>query len=326
MRKEWKLLFASSGTEALKLLESHSVDALISDMRMPAMSGDVLVQEWRDRHPNSLRIGLSGFSEAGQLVSASAVFHQFWNKPCSSENITERLRLCFEFGDRLPEDCRNRLQALINICISSSVLREFTQELSKSEPDLNILNSLVQLDLGLFCVLGKLLNTNFLGKPRDVFMPSEILLLADRLLELLESQELLQSCQPVAAQSNLSRLAQRIAQLDGAEEVLQRHASATARLSELRYPLHEVLGVEDPELLRDASAYLAAIWGFPRPVCEALSSSPTPQGRLPLYLELATEVVGGRAGARCFQRWSTERGISPAHCFEQLEEELADAV
>ena len=39
MRKEWKMLFAEGGEEALALLAQHPVDVVVTDMRMPGMSG-----------------------------------------------------------------------------------------------------------------------------------------------------------------------------------------------------------------------------------------------------------------------------------------------
>ena len=39
LRQEWEMRFASSGEEALRLLEQEPCDVLVTDMRMPGMSG-----------------------------------------------------------------------------------------------------------------------------------------------------------------------------------------------------------------------------------------------------------------------------------------------
>lgn len=43
---------ASSGEEALKILENHHVDILLTDVRMPDMNGVALYRETRETHPN----------------------------------------------------------------------------------------------------------------------------------------------------------------------------------------------------------------------------------------------------------------------------------
>lgn len=43
---------ASSGAEALKILQNHHVDILLTDVRMPDMNGVALYRETRTTHPN----------------------------------------------------------------------------------------------------------------------------------------------------------------------------------------------------------------------------------------------------------------------------------
>lgn len=87
MRKTpYECLFANSGKEALEILESSSVDVVISDMKMPEMSGDQLLAEVAKHYPETVRIVLSGYSEEKMVMAAInegriwGFIHKPWNE------------------------------------------------------------------------------------------------------------------------------------------------------------------------------------------------------------------------------------------------------
>jgi HD-like signal output (HDOD) protein len=63
MDTEYEVLTAESGAEALDLLEAEQVDVIVSDMKMPKMTGYELLSQVKKRFPNIVRIILSGFSD-----------------------------------------------------------------------------------------------------------------------------------------------------------------------------------------------------------------------------------------------------------------------
>ena len=60
MSQEWKTEFCEGGPQALAILETNPFDVIVSDMRMPGMSGDQLLEAVRERHPHMVRVILSG--------------------------------------------------------------------------------------------------------------------------------------------------------------------------------------------------------------------------------------------------------------------------
>lgn len=58
-----KILEAANGEEALKQMESHPVDIVITDMDMPYMEGGTFMQELRKAHKDVPIIVLSGYSD-----------------------------------------------------------------------------------------------------------------------------------------------------------------------------------------------------------------------------------------------------------------------
>ena len=65
LRKEgYEILLASSPQEALKLIDEYEVDAILSDHKMPGMSGLQLLAEAKARRPGAARLLISGWPEA----------------------------------------------------------------------------------------------------------------------------------------------------------------------------------------------------------------------------------------------------------------------
>jgi signal transduction histidine kinase len=86
------LLTASSGEEALELLSREGeVDLVISDQRMSGMTGVELLTKIAERYPSTVRVMLTGYSEAGSIVDAvnrCRVF-RFLPKPFNQEEVQE---------------------------------------------------------------------------------------------------------------------------------------------------------------------------------------------------------------------------------------------
>lgn len=62
-------LFANSGKEALEIMENEEVAVIVTDMRMPEMNGLELLQAVKEKHPNTLRIVLSGYAQISQVLA-----------------------------------------------------------------------------------------------------------------------------------------------------------------------------------------------------------------------------------------------------------------
>src|SRR5262249_34882778 len=85
MRQEWEVAFAESGPKALELLAAHAFDVVVSDMRMPGMSGAKLLTEVMHHHPQVVRILLSGYADNEVIYKSVGPAHQFLSKPCATE-------------------------------------------------------------------------------------------------------------------------------------------------------------------------------------------------------------------------------------------------
>lgn len=69
-RRDYNVVSASSGEEALRLLEQHDVALLITDQRMPGMTGIELLKHTAPLRPHMVRIILTGYTDVTSLVEA----------------------------------------------------------------------------------------------------------------------------------------------------------------------------------------------------------------------------------------------------------------
>ena len=88
-RNEYSVLTAESGAEALALLEQHDVALLISDQRMPGMTGIDLLQNTVQLRPHMVRILLTGYTDLGTLIEALNCGHvyRFVTKPWNNDDL-----------------------------------------------------------------------------------------------------------------------------------------------------------------------------------------------------------------------------------------------
>ena len=62
--------FAKSGKEALEILEQNEVHVIVTDMRMPEMSGLELLRIVKVKYPHIIRLILSGYTQVSTLLTA----------------------------------------------------------------------------------------------------------------------------------------------------------------------------------------------------------------------------------------------------------------
>ena len=83
LRRHYHILTAQSGAEALKILKTEKVDLIISDQRMPKMTGVELFEKVRGKYPDIIRMILTGYSDVQSIIDAinkGQIYH-FFTKP-----------------------------------------------------------------------------------------------------------------------------------------------------------------------------------------------------------------------------------------------------
>jgi DNA-binding NtrC family response regulator len=86
-RGHYEVYFAEGGAQALELLRAQPVDVIVSDQRMPGMTGIELLRAARELNPHAMRILLTGYSDLNAIIGSvnDGEIFRFVNKPWSNE-------------------------------------------------------------------------------------------------------------------------------------------------------------------------------------------------------------------------------------------------
>src|SRR5689334_19058222 len=75
--RTYKVLTASSGDQAVETLKSQEVHLVLSDQRMPGMSGDVFLSHARKLQPDAIRMLFTGYADIQAVINAVNEGHIF---------------------------------------------------------------------------------------------------------------------------------------------------------------------------------------------------------------------------------------------------------
>jgi response regulator RpfG family c-di-GMP phosphodiesterase len=92
---------AGSGPEGLELLERHSVSLIISDQRMPGMTGIEFLKKAALLRPHTTRIILTGYTDVEDLVEAinSGVVYRYVTKPWINDDLKQVVKRALDHYD-----------------------------------------------------------------------------------------------------------------------------------------------------------------------------------------------------------------------------------
>jgi response regulator RpfG family c-di-GMP phosphodiesterase len=88
-RIKYQVFTCSSGEEALAFLDTKTVQIIISDQRMPQMTGVEFFEKVLERHPDPIRLLLTGFADMNAVIDAvnkGKIFH-YLTKPWNEEEL-----------------------------------------------------------------------------------------------------------------------------------------------------------------------------------------------------------------------------------------------
>lgn len=95
LRKEgYNLLFANSGKEGLEILKENEIHMVISDQRMPEMSGTDFLAAVKDSYPDVRRVILTGYSDIDSITESINKGHiyKFFFKPWNDLSLKAEIR------------------------------------------------------------------------------------------------------------------------------------------------------------------------------------------------------------------------------------------
>jgi response regulator RpfG family c-di-GMP phosphodiesterase len=105
-RIKYNVLTAISGEEAISILKNNEVHIIITDQRMPQMTGVEFLESILGEYPDPIRILLTGYADMNAVIDAinkGKVFH-YLTKPWNEEELDMTITRAYDvYKQRIDE-------------------------------------------------------------------------------------------------------------------------------------------------------------------------------------------------------------------------------
>jgi response regulator RpfG family c-di-GMP phosphodiesterase len=117
LRREFRVLKAHSAEEGYRLMQEEEIHIVMSDQRMPQITGVELLAKVKSKYPQAVRMLFTGFADLESIIAAINQGHiyGFLKKPWQPEELETAVRQASAEYDRLAEAAREREQLLEEI-------------------------------------------------------------------------------------------------------------------------------------------------------------------------------------------------------------------
>jgi DNA-binding NtrC family response regulator len=161
--------FVGGGQEALEAYSRSPFDVVVSDMRMPNMDGADLLTEIKRLYPDSIRIILSGQSDAATIMKSVGPAHLYLAKPCDSDELKATIERAYALRRLIGSDSLRQLISTLEALPSiPAAYQEIVACFQDSEASLENIAGIIGKDVGMTAKILKLANSAFFGLATSV--------------------------------------------------------------------------------------------------------------------------------------------------------------
>jgi putative nucleotidyltransferase with HDIG domain len=168
-RNQWDIAFAGSGREALQRLGESSFDILVTDVRMPEMSGAELLGEVRMHFPQTTRIVLSGAADSDLALRTATLAHQYLCKPCDAQALRSTLDRACTVRETLDDPgLRKLISGIDALPTLPAIYLELYLALRSGDVSAKDVAALIAQDMAMTAKVLQLVNSGLFGTPRNI--------------------------------------------------------------------------------------------------------------------------------------------------------------
>lgn len=174
MRSEWTMEFVSSGAAALECMVHFAFDAVVTDMRMPEMSGAQLLEQVRLDHPQTIRFVLSGHSDRESILRSVNPAHQYLAKPCAIDELRQKLTQALALRDLLESSTLKKLVSQIeSLPCTPDLYLQLRDRLESPRCSVADIGQIIERDMAMTSKILQLVNSAFFGLGRHISCPAD---------------------------------------------------------------------------------------------------------------------------------------------------------
>lgn len=107
-RDGYRVLTAGSGAQGLEVLSANAVDVIVSDQRMPGMTGVEFLRRAKEMRADTVRMTLSGYTDLQSIIDAvnEGAVYKFLTKPWDDVRLREHVAQAFRVRELAEENRR----------------------------------------------------------------------------------------------------------------------------------------------------------------------------------------------------------------------------
>ena len=168
-RDVWDIKYFTNGHDALEFAKNERVEIMISDMKMPEMTGFELMEQLTMFSPSTIRIILTGQSDEKIAYQSIKLVHQFLHKPFKTAEIIDLIEKSLGYREIISNPyLKDIVNGLTLIPTMPGVYQEISAALEDEETTFQDIGEIVEKDIGLTVSLLKIANSAFFGVGREV--------------------------------------------------------------------------------------------------------------------------------------------------------------
>ena len=172
MRDKWNMVFVNNGKEALSLMMANQFDAVISDMRMPEMTGAQLLRMVKKLYPDTVRFILSGHSDRQLVIQSLGCTHLYLAKPCDPDSLVTALNNSLSLRNILSnKNIREKISNLPSLPTLPKTYSALLSALENEKTSMESLANIITEDVGMTAKVLHLVNSAFFGLTSHVDTP-----------------------------------------------------------------------------------------------------------------------------------------------------------
>jgi len=174
LRDEWEMFFAEDGQSALKILQQHPIEVIISDMLMPGMDGAELMKQVWKRFPHVIRIMLSGDSDQNRILRSVVPTHQFLLKPCDAKTLKYTIDRAYQLQGLLKnDDIAKIVNGIVKLPSVPTLYTRLLREIQSDDPSIEVIGEIIARDLTMSARILQLVNSAFFSLPNRIKNPRQ---------------------------------------------------------------------------------------------------------------------------------------------------------
>ncbi len=103
LRREFRVLKANGAEEGIRVMREEEVHIIMTDQRMPLITGVELLKKVKARNPKAVRMLFTGYADLESIIAAINQGHvyQFLRKPWQPEDLLSAVRQAADEYDRI---------------------------------------------------------------------------------------------------------------------------------------------------------------------------------------------------------------------------------